>query len=222
MTICISSLSAIEILDSRGRPTLRVQATLTDGRTVRSGVPSVASTGSREALELRDHDASRYSGQGVQQAVANVNGPIAEALTGRSFSSLNQVDDTLRALDGTADKSRLGANSIVGASIAAAQAFALESQQPLWRWLTPDGVVPRLPVPHFNVVNGGMHAANELDFQEFMIAPIGAPSLPEAIRAGVEVYQRMRALLAERGFRRGSGMRVASRPRSLCQRRFWR
>ncbi|TPG36701.1 phosphopyruvate hydratase [Mycolicibacterium hodleri] len=205
MTVRFSSMSAIEILDSRSRPTLRVQGTLPDGRTVRAGVPSGASTGAREAVELRDHDVSRYSGQGVQQAVAHVNGPIAEALTGRSFSSLDQVDDTLRALDGTANKSRLGANAIVGASIAAAQAFALEAEQSLWRWLTPDGVIPRLPVPHFNVVNGGMHAANELDFQEFMIAPIGAPSLPEAIRAGVEVYQRLRALLAERGFETGLG-----------------
>lgn len=205
MTVRFSVMSAIEILDSRGRPTLRVHGTLSDGRTVRSGVPSGASTGSQEAIELRDHDASRYSGQGVQQAVAHVNGPIAEALTGRSFSSLDQLDGTLRALDGTANKSRLGANSVVGASMAAAQAFSLEAGQPLWRWLTPDGVIPRLPVPHFNVVNGGMHAANELDFQEFMIAPIGAPSLPEAIRAGVEVYHRLRALLAERGFETGLG-----------------
>ena len=198
-------MSAIEILDSRGRPTLRVQATLADGRSVVSGVPSGASTGSREALELRDHDENRYSGLGVQQAVAHVNGPIADAVTGRSFASLDEVDDTLRGLDGTADKSRLGANAMVGASMAAAQAFALESGQPLWRWLTPRGVTPRLPVPHFNVVNGGVHAANELDFQEFMIAPIGAPSLPEAVRAGAEVYGRLRALLAERGFETGLG-----------------
>ncbi|MCH9767703.1 MAG: phosphopyruvate hydratase [Actinomycetia bacterium] len=205
MTMTISSMSAIEILDSRGRPTLRVQATLRDGRTVRSGVPSGASTGSREAVELRDHDTRRYSGQGVQQSVGHVNGPIADALTGRSFNSLGQVDDTLRALDGTADKSRLGANAIVGASIVAARAFALESGKPLWRWLTPDGVPPLLPVPHFNVVNGGVHAANELDFQEFMIAPIGAPSLPEAVRAGAEVYQKLRALLADAGFETGLG-----------------
>ncbi|CAN5660711.1 phosphopyruvate hydratase [soil metagenome] len=205
MNVRFSTISAIEILDSRGRPTVRVQATLADGRVARSGVPSGASTGSREALELRDHDAGRYSGQGVLQAVSHVNGPIAEALTGRSFSSLDQVDETLRTLDGTTDKSRLGANAIVGASIAAAQAFALESGQPLWRWLTPDGVLPRLPVPHFNVVNGGVHAANELDFQEFMIAPLGAPSLPEAVRAGAEVYQRLRVLLAERGFETGLG-----------------
>jgi len=205
MTMTMSSMSAIEILDSRGRPTLRVQAALPDGRTVRSGVPSGASTGSQEAVELRDHDARRYSGQGVQQSVGHVNGPIADALTGRTFASLGQVDDTLRALDGTADKSRLGANAIVGASIVAARAFALESGKPLWRWLTPDGVPPRLPVPHFNVVNGGVHAANELDFQEFMIAPIGAPSLPEAVRAGAEVYQKLRALLADGGFETGLG-----------------
>jgi enolase len=205
MNLRLSAMSAIEILDSRGRPTLRVQAALSDGRTVRSGVPSGASTGSREAVELRDHDAIRYSGQGVQQAVAHVNGPIADALTGRSFTSLGEVDDTLRALDGTADKSRLGANAIVGASLVAAQAFALEAGQSLWRWLTPDGVLPRLPVPHFNVVNGGAHAANELDFQEFMIAPIGAPSLPEAVRAGAEVYKKLRALLADRGFETGLG-----------------
>ena len=205
MNLTFASMSAIEILDSRGRPTLRVQVTLPDGRTVRSGVPSGASTGSREAVELRDHDASRYAGQGVKQAVAHVNGPIADALTGRSFGSLGQVDDTLRALDGTADKSRLGANAIVGVSIVAARAFALESGQPLWRWLTPDGVPPRLPVPHFNVVNGGVHAANELDFQEFMIAPIGAPTLPEAVRAGAEVYQKLRRLLADGGFETGLG-----------------
>lgn len=205
MNLTFSSMSAIEILDSRGRPTLRVQATFPDGTTVQSGVPSGASTGSREAVELRDHDGSRYAGQGVTQAVAHVNGPIADALTGRSFASLIEVDDTLRTLDGTADKSRLGANAIVGASIVAARAFALHSGQPLWRWLTPEGVLPRLPVPHFNVVNGGVHAANELDFQEFMIAPIGAPSLPEAVRAGVEVYQKLRRLLADGGFETGLG-----------------
>ncbi len=205
MTVSFSSISAIEILDSRGRPTLRVRATLSDGRSVISGVPSGASTGSREAVELRDHDEKRYSGLGVQQAVAHVNGAIADILTGHSFASFDQVDDALRGLDGTADKSRLGANAIVGASMAAAQAFALESGQPLWRWLTPDGVIPRLPVPHFNVVNGGVHAPNALDFQEFMIAPIGAPSLAEAVRAGAEVYQRLRAVLAERGFQTGLG-----------------
>jgi enolase len=134
-----------------------------------------------------------------------VNGPIAEALTGHSLLSLDQLDDTLRALDGTANKSRLGANAIVGVSMMAAKAFALESGQPLWRWLTPDGVIPRLPVPHFNVVNGGAHAANGLDFQEFMIAPIGAPSMAEAVRAGAEVYRHLRSALIARNLGSGVG-----------------
>jgi enolase len=194
----------MEILDSRGRPTVCVRATLADGRTVRSGVPSGASTGSREAVELRDHD-DRYGGQGVQHAVANVNGPIADALTGPEFASLEEVDDALRALDGTPDKSRLGANAIVGVSMAAARAFAAESGIPLWRYLTPWGVAPRLPVPHFNVVNGGVHAPNALDFQEFMIAPVGAPSLSEAVRAGAEVYAQLRSELAERELATGLG-----------------
>jgi enolase len=198
------SISAFEILDSRGRPTLSVCATLSDGRQVRSGVPSGASTGSREAVELRDHD-ERYAGLGVLHAVANVNGPIAEALTSRPFTALDEVDQTLLALDGTPDKSRLGANAIVGVSMAAARAFALESGQPLWRWLVPAGVVPRLPVPHFNVINGGAHAMNDLAFEEFMIAPLGAPSLPEAIRAGADVYRRLRSILVDRNLAAGLG-----------------
>ncbi len=204
MAVRFSSISAVEILDSRGRPTLCVRATLADGRTVRSGVPSGASTGSREAVELRDHD-DRYGGRGVRHAVANVNGPIADAVTGREFGSLEEVDDALRALDGTPDKSRLGANAIVGVSMAAARAFAAESGNPLWRYLTPSGVAPRLPVPHFNVVNGGVHAPNALDFQEFMIAPVGAPSLSEAVRAGAEVYAQLRTELAERDLATGLG-----------------
>ncbi|HYB37026.1 MAG TPA: phosphopyruvate hydratase [Mycobacterium sp.] len=204
MTVKFSSISAIEILDSRGRPTLSVWATLSDGRRVRSGVPSGASTGSREAVELRDHD-ERYGGLGVLRAVAGVNGPIADALTSRPFTALDEVDQTLRTLDGTVDKSRLGANAIVGVSMAAAQAFALESGQPLWQWLTPADVVPQLPVPHFNVVNGGAHAVNNLDFQEFMIAPLGAPSLPEAVRAGAEVYRHLRSALVDRNLATGLG-----------------
>jgi len=201
----LSSISAIEILDSRGRPTLSVWATLPDGTTVHSGVPSGASTGSREAVELRDGDPERYGGQGVRRAVDNVNGPIADAVVGHSFDSLDQVDQTLQELDGTADKSRLGANAIVGVSMAAAQAFARERRQPLWQWLARTDVTPRLPVPHFNVVNGGVHALNNLDFQEFMIAPVGAPSLPEAVRAGAEVYRRLRSALADRGLSTGLG-----------------
>ena len=204
MTVTFSAISAIEILDSRGRPTLSVSARLSDGRAVRSGVPSGASTGSREAVELRDHD-HRYGGLGVQKAVEGVNGPIAEALTSRPFSRLDELDQTLCELDGTPDKSRLGANAIVGVSMAAAQAFALQSGQPLWQWLILGGVVPRLPVPHFNVLNGGAHAINGLEFQEFMIAPLGAPSLPEAVRAGAEVYRRLRSTLVDRNLATGLG-----------------
>jgi enolase len=204
VAVKFSSISAIEILDSRGRPTLSVWAMLSDGRRVRSGVPSGASTGSREAVELRDHD-ERYGGLGVQKAAAGVNGPIADALISRSFTTLDEVDQTLRELDGTLDKSRLGANAIIGVSMAAARAFAMESGQPLWQWLATAGVVPRLPVPHFNVINGGAHAVNSLDFQEFMIAPLGAPSLPDAIRAGAEVYRRLRSTLVDRNLATGLG-----------------
>jgi enolase len=204
VAIEFSCISAIEILDSRGRPTLLVQATLSDGRQVRSGVPSGASTGSREAIELRDHE-ERYDGMGVRNAVARVNGSIAEKLMSRPFSSLEELDHTLRQLDGTPDKSLLGANAIVGVSMAAAQAFALGAGQPLWQYLIPDGVTPRLPVPHFNIINGGAHALNGLDFQEFMIAPLGAPSLQEAIRAGAEIYRRLRSTLADRNLATGLG-----------------
>jgi enolase 1/2/3 len=215
VTVRFSSISAIEILDSRGRPTLSVSAVLSDGRQVRSGVPSGASTGSREAVELRDHD-ERYGGLGVQRAVALINGPIADALVSRPFGALEELDQTLRELDGTANKSRLGANTIVGVSMAAAQAFALQSGQPLWQWLTPAGVTPRLPVPHFNVVNGGAHAINNLDFQEFMIAPLGAPSLPEAVRAGTEVYRRLRAALVDRNLATGLGDEGGFAPEIDC------
>lgn len=216
MVVEFSSISAIEILDSRGRPTLSVSATLADGRRVRSGVPSGASTGSREAVELRDHDDQRYAGFGVQRAVANVNGPIAELLTSRPFTALEQVDLALQTQDGTPDMSRLGANAIVGVSMAAARAFALQSGQPLWQWLTPAGVHPRLPVPHFNVVNGGAHAVNDLDFQEFMIAPIGAPSMPEAVRAGADVYRRLRSALADRNLATGLGDEGGFAPEISC------
>ncbi|BBU23506.1 phosphopyruvate hydratase [Mycobacterium xenopi] len=215
MAVQFSSISAIEILDSRGRPTLSVRATLADGRRVGAGVPSGASTGSREAVELRDHD-ERYGGLGVRRAVAHVNGPIADRLTGLPFTSLEQIDQTLRELDGTVDKSRLGANAIIGVSMTAARAFALDAGQPLWQWLIPTGVVPRLPVPHFNVINGGAHAINDLDFQEFMIAPLGAPSLPEAVRAGTEVYRQLGAALADRKLATGLGDEGGFAPEINC------
>jgi len=216
VAVKFTSVSAIEILDSRGRPTLSVSLTLADGRQVRAGVPSGASVGSREAVELRDRDGERYGGLGVTRAVENVNGTIAESLTGQPFTTLDHVDAVLRELDGTEDKSRLGANAIVGVSMAAARAFAMESGRPLWQSLTPDGVSPRLPVPHFNVVNGGAHALNSLDFQEFMIAPIGAPSLPEAIRAGAEVYRRLRSELADRNLATGLGDEGGFAPEIRC------
>jgi enolase len=205
MTLDVAALDAVEILDSRARPTLAVTVTLADGTSARAGVPSGASTGSREAVELRDGDPHRFSGQGVLAAVANVKGEIAKLLVGRSFASTAELDRVVIELDGTATKSRLGANAIVGVSMAAARAVALSAGQPLWQALRPEGTTPRLPVPHFNVVNGGVHAPNNLDFQEFMIAPVGAPSLTEAVRAGAEIYAALKGLLAGKGFATGLG-----------------
>ena len=199
----VADLSALEILDSRGNPTLRVAVKLASGVEGRAGVPSGASTGSREAVELRDGDPKRYGGKGVTRAVANVNGELRDVLSSRSWTSLAEVDAAMIAADGTENKSRLGANAIVGASMAVARALAGSGD--LFRELTPAGVTPRFPVPHFNVLNGGVHAPNSLDFQEFMIAPIGAPSLPEAVRAGAAVYGKLRGLLQAAGFATGLG-----------------
>ena len=205
MTITVSDLHAVEILDSRARPTLAVTLTSPEGVVVRAGVPSGASTGSREAVELRDGDKSRFGGQGVTGAVANVNGEIATALRGRSFADLAQLDKALIDLDGTENKSRLGANAIVGVSMAAARAISVIAAVPLWRTFSAPGVAPRLPVPHFNVVNGGVHATNELDFQEFMLAPLGAPNEAEAVRAGAEVYAALKRRLSGKGLTVGLG-----------------
>lgn len=201
----VTGLEALEILDSRGRPTLAVTVTLADGTTARAGVPSGASTGSREAAELRDGDKARYGGRGVLKAAANVNDEIAGLLRGRSWNSLAEADQAMIGLDGTPDKSRLGANATVGTSMALARALAASAGTPLWQWLTPDGVTASLPVPHFNVLNGGVHAPNGLDFQEFMIAPLGAPSMAEAVRAGAEVYAALRRELTERKLSTGLG-----------------
>ena len=201
----IGTVSALEILDSRGRPTLQVTVTLSGGAVGIAGVPSGASTGSGEAVERRDGDQSRYRGLGVTGAVGAVRGEIADMLTGHAWKDLAEIDAALISLDGTQDKSRLGANAIVGTSMACARALAIADGQELWRWLSAPGAAPRLPVPHFNVINGGVHAANPLDFQEFMIAPVGARSLPEAVRAGAEVYAALRALLAEKGHGTGLG-----------------
>ena len=201
----VAGVSALEILDSRGRPTLAVTITLADGTTARAGVPSGASTGSREAVELRDGDKSRYEGRGVLTAASNVNIEIAGLLRGRSWASLAEADQAMISLDGTPNKSRLGANATVGVSMGLARALAASANVPLWRWIAPDGVAPSLPVPHFNVLNGGVHAPNELDFQEFMIAPLGAPSMAEAVRAGAEVYAALRRELTSRKLSTGLG-----------------
>lgn len=199
----VTDLNALEILDSRGNPTLRVNVTLGSGMTGRAGVPSGASTGTREAVELRDGDPERYGGKGVTTAVGNVNGELRDLLRAGSWGSLAQVDQAMIDADGTDNKSRLGANAIVGASMAVARALTGAGQ--LFEQLQPKGVTPRLPVPHFNVLNGGAHAPNSLDFQEFMIAPIGAPSMAEAVRAGAGVYAKLRGLLKDAGFATGLG-----------------
>lgn len=198
-----TSVSALEILDSRGNPTVQVTLGTDDGHTYVAGVPSGASTGSREAVELRDGDPARYDGRGVTHAVENVEGEIADLLRHKNWSSQAELDDDLIELDGTTNKARLGANAILGVSMAAARAFA--QGEPLWQTLIPTGVAPRLPVPHFNVLNGGVHAANDLDFQEFMLAPLGAPSFSEALRAGATIYHRLRAELRDRGESTGLG-----------------
>jgi len=204
MSITPTALTALEILDSRGRPTVQVTLRSSSGGwTVQ--VPSGASTGSGEAKELRDGDPGRYAGKGVLGAVANVDGPIAAAVVGRTFADQAELDALLVALDGTRDKSSLGANAIVGVSMAAAKAFAANEGRQLWEHLRVADVPPRVPVPHFNVVNGGAHAPNPLDFQEFMIAPLGAPSYAEALRAGAEVYAAIRARLAAAGHATGLG-----------------
>lgn len=203
--LTIESLSAVEVLDSRGRPTLTVSIELRGGVAARAGVPSGASTGTREAHELRDEDSTRYGGQGVRRAVSHVSGEINARLKGKTFAGLAELDAALIEVDGTPNKTRLGANAIVGVSMAAALAVAAQERRPLWRSLIPAGVQPRLPVPHFNVINGGMHAPNGLDFQEFMIAPLGAPSVEDAVRAGAEIYATIRRTLSAHGLSTGLG-----------------
>jgi enolase len=205
MTLTVSDVHALEILDSRSRPTLAVTLRTASGTEVKAGVPSGASTGSREAVERRDGDAARFNGLGVQGAVSAVNGEILETLRGRSFPDLATLDEALISLDGTSDKSRLGANAIVGVSMAAARAFAAFEGIPLWRSFAGQVGEARLPVPHFNVINGGVHAPNSLDFQEFMLAPLGAPDVSAAVRAGSEIYGALRRLLVERSRSVGLG-----------------
>lgn len=203
-TMQITDLRAREILDSRGRPTLAV-AVSSGSRHATATVPSGASTGRNEACERRDGDPARYGGAGVLGAVESVNTELRHLLIARHWTGLAEIDLAMVELDGTADRSRLGANAIVGVSTAVARLLADAEEVPLWSWLHVPGGRPRLPVPHFNVLNGGAHARTGLDFQEFMIAPLAAATLPEAIRAGAEVYAALRALLTERGHTVGLG-----------------
>ena len=205
MAFEITALQALEILDSRGRPTLNVSVALADGTRAEAGVPSGASTGTREAVELRDGDPARFGGAGVLTAVGNVNGELAATLTGRSWGDLAEVDRAMRELDGTPNKARLGANALIGASMALARALAASEGKPLYEWLPGFGQPARLPVPCFNVLNGGAHAPNPLDFQEFMVCPLGAQSMAEAVRAGAEVYQALRKRLVAGGHATGLG-----------------
>jgi enolase len=197
----IRSIHAREILDSRGNPTLEAEVTLVSGALGRAAVPSGASTGAHEAVELRDGDRSRYLGKGVTRAVANVNGEIASALKGFDAADQRGLDARLIELDGTVNKGRLGANALLGVSMAAAHAVAAERGVPLWRWLNElaGSPPPTLPVPMMNIINGGAHADNNVDMQEFMILPVGADRFAEALRCGAEVFHALKAVLKGRG-----------------------
>ncbi|MEF8816293.1 MAG: phosphopyruvate hydratase [Salinibacter sp.] len=195
----IQRVTARQILDSRGTPTVEVDVTTDEGVLGRAAVPSGASTGAYEAVELRDGDADRYHGQGVRQAVGHVNDAIADVLQGMSVLEQVSIDDTLRALDGTEDKSHLGANAILGASLAAAKAGAATLGVPLYRHLGR-ATARTLPVPLMNILNGGEHADNNVDMQEFMIAPAGAGSFSEALRTGAEVFHTLASVLQDRGY----------------------
>ncbi|HEY4090037.1 MAG TPA: phosphopyruvate hydratase [Luteibacter sp.] len=204
MTTSITKIHAREILDSRGNPTLEAEVTLADGSFGRAAVPSGASTGTREAVELRDGDKSRYGGKGVTKAVANVNTTIAKALAG--FDALDQkgLDGKLIALDGTDNKGNLGANALLGVSMAAAHAAAASKKQALWQYLMVNGG-GSLPVPMMNIINGGAHADNNVDVQEFMVLPVGAPNFAEALRYGAEIFHALKSVLKGRGLNTSVG-----------------
>jgi enolase len=200
----IAKIHAREILDSRGNPTLEAEVSLADGSFGRAAVPSGASTGSREAVELRDGDKARYLGKGVKNAVANVNGPIAQALKGFDAEDQAGLDKKLIALDGSSNKGRLGANALLGVSMANAHAVAASQKMPLWKFLAGSHA-PSLPVPMMNIVNGGAHADNNVDMQEFMVLPVGLPSFSEALRAGVEVFHALKSVLKAKGLNTAVG-----------------
>jgi enolase len=198
--ISISEIRGREILDSRGNPTVEADVTLEDGTMARAAVPSGASTGTREAVELRDGDKSRYLGKGVTKAVHNVNDEIRDALVGGKFEDQRALDERMIELDGTENKGRLGANALLAVSLATARALAQSLGKPLFRHLGNDTT---MPVPMMNIINGGAHADNSVDIQEFMILPVGAPNFSEALRYGAEIFHALKAVL------RGKGLNTA-------------
>ncbi len=193
----IKNIHAIEILDSRGNPTIQVQLTTDNNHSVFSSVPSGASTGEHEALELRDGDPKRYLGKGVLKAIHNINQTIQKALVGEVLDSQQRLDHLLIELDGTPNKSKLGSNAILGVSLAIAKAIAISNKLPLYASI---GNGKKLPIPMMNVLNGGVHADNGIDFQEFMIQPIGASTFAESLRCGVEIFHHLKALLKQKGY----------------------
>ncbi|MEJ5169887.1 MAG: phosphopyruvate hydratase [Fimbriimonadales bacterium] len=204
MGVRITDLKAIEILDSRGNPTVRAFLTLSDGTSVSASVPSGASTGENEAVELRDGDKKRYLGKGVLQAVRNVNEVIAPKVVGMDPTKQTEIDLTMIELDGTPNKGKLGANAILAVSMAAAKAAAASAGLPLYAYLGGP-CANTLPAPMMNILNGGKHAENSVDFQEFMVMPLGAPSFSEALRAGAETFHALKSLLKKRGYEVGVG-----------------
>ncbi len=200
--IKIADIHAREILDSRGNPTVEAEVTLHGGCTARAGVPSGASTGTREAVELRDGDPARYLGKGVQTAVANVNGVIRDALLAEEFADQRALDRTMIELDGSPNKSKLGANALLAVSLAAAKAHAAATGRSLFRHL---GDSTTMPVPMMNIINGGAHADNSVDIQEFMILPVGAPNFAEALRYGVEIFHALKSVLHRQGLNTAVG-----------------
>jgi len=200
--IKISDIHGREILDSRGNPTVEAEVTLDNGCTGRAGVPSGASTGSREAVELRDGDSSRYLGKGVQKAVANINGALKDALLADSFADQRALDEKMIELDGSDNKSKLGANALLAISLATAKASAAASGQSLFRYLGDSTV---MPVPMMNIINGGAHADNSVDIQEFMILPVGAPNFREALRYGAEIFHALKSVLKGKGLNTAVG-----------------
>ena len=202
IVIEITDIRGREILDSRGNPTVEADVWLRNGVSGRAAVPSGASTGTREAVELRDGDRKRYNGKGVLKAVANVNGELKDTLIGKTFADQRELDNCMIELDGTDTKSRLGANALLAISLAAAKAAAESSGTPLFRYMGED---TNMPVPMMNIINGGAHADNSVDIQEFMILPVGAPNFSEALRYGTEVFHALKSVLRKKGLNTAVG-----------------